>query len=397
MSPFRWLLPLCLTALLWAFSFGANATLASLWLEQAGFNNTIIGLNTTAYYLGIALAAILVPWAMQRFGAATLWLGLILSAVTAAAFPWGGGLVGWFPLRMLNGAAGALSLIPLETFVNRQSTPERRARNFGFYAVAVAGGIALGDGLALQLAPSQPRLAFVLGGLASLAALVVALCWRPRMGGTAEEVLGNQPLAFGRHFLAFGSGWTQGITEGIMVALLPLYLLATGRNNDTVTFLMGGLMLGVVLAQVPAAWLADRLGRTTVLLGCHAITILGALCLMAPGNLPWLAFWLFAVGACSGATYPLGMALLGERTPAPALGRASAWFLAINCLGSQIGPLVAGAAVDRFGPNALFPVGAIAVGLVLVGSAWSATWYRGQPLAVIPVDATGTQSPKRAA
>ncbi len=383
MSPFRWLAPLCVTALLWAFSFGVNAPLASLWLQQAGFSDTMIGLNTAAYYLGIAVAAIAVPWAMQRFGSGALLLGLVVSAVTAAAFPWGGGLVGWFALRALNGAAGALSLIPLETYVNRHSSPERRARNFGFYAVAVAVGIALGNGLALQLAPILPHLAFVLGGVAALGALVVALCWRPLMGGAAAEVLRTAPLSFGRNFLAFGSGWTQGIMEGIMVALLPIYLLATGLTNDAVSYLMGGLMLGVVLAQVPAAWLADRLGRTRVLAGCHAVTVLGAVCLMVPGDFAWLAFWLFAVGACSGASYPLGMALLGERTPPAALGRASAWFLAINCVGSQIGPVVAGAAMDCFGQSALFPVGGLAVSLVLVGGAWSAVYYRKERLVMV--------------
>jgi MFS family permease len=99
-----------------------------------------------------------------------------------------------------------------------------------------------------------------------------------------------------------------------------------------------------------------------------------------------LAFWLFAVGACSGASYPLGLALLGERMPAPALGRASAWFLAINCVGSQMGPIVAGAAMDRFGKSALFPVGGLAVSLVLVGWAWSAISSRGKPLSQVRVE-----------
>src|SRR5262249_31404838 len=155
--------------------------LASVWLQHAGCGDTLIGLNTAAYYLGIALAAPVVPWAMRRFGPAALLAGLLGSAVSAAAFPWGGGLAGWFALRRLNGVVGALSLLPLETLVNTNSEPGRRASNFGFYAFCIALGVALGNLVALQMASAAPRLAFVLGGAAALASAVVLLPWWPAM------------------------------------------------------------------------------------------------------------------------------------------------------------------------------------------------------------------------
>ncbi len=51
--------------------------------------------------------------------------GFLISGVTLALFPWGGSLGGWFGLRLLNGIGGAMSLIPLETYVNRHSPPEQ--------------------------------------------------------------------------------------------------------------------------------------------------------------------------------------------------------------------------------------------------------------------------------
>jgi MFS family permease len=364
----RWLAPLCLASLLWAFSFGVNAPLASLWMQDAGCNDTLKGLNTSAYYLGIALAAGAVPWLMRRWGRRALLLGMIASGVTAAAFPWGGGLFGWFALRALNGIAGAVSLIPLETYVNRNAAPERRARMFGYYAFCVALGMALGTLAGLQLYPFAPRVAFLFGGAAALLGGVVILAWRPAFPADVEEGRGRTPLDFGRNFLSFGSAWSQGFLEGGMVALLPIYLLSTGLTEGAVSWLMSGLMVGVILAQVPLAWLADRLGRLAVLAGCNAVALGGIVCLMAPGGTPWLALWLFAVGACSGAFYPLGLALLGERLPPAGLARANAWFLAINCAGSVTGPAVAGHVMDRFGRGAMFLAGGAAVGLVL--AAW---------------------------
>jgi MFS family permease len=363
----RWIAPVCLASLLWAFSFGLNAPLASLWMQDGGCNDTLKGLNTSAYYLGIAVAAGAVPWLMRRFGHRALLAGMIASGVTAAAFPWGDGLFGWFALRACNGVAGAVSLIPLETFVNRNSAPQRRAQTFGYYAFCVALGMALGTLVGLQLYPLAPRVAFLLGGAAALLGGAVVLAWRPAFPADSEEGEGRTPLEFGRNILSFGSAWSQGFLEGGMVALLPIYLLSTGFSEGAVSWLMSGLMVGVILAQVPVAWLADRLGRLAVLAGCNTVALGGIACLMVPAGTAWLALWLFAVGACSGAFYPLGLALLGERLPAAGLARANAWFLAINCAGSVTGPAVAGHVMDRFGRGAMFLAGGGAVGLVLAG------------------------------
>jgi MFS family permease len=126
--------------------------------------------------------------------------------------------------------------------------------------------------------------------------------------------------------------------------------------------------MGVILWQVPVAWLADRLGRTAVLLGCYAVTA-GALGVLFHGtSLSGLAGCLFLAGACSSAFYPLGLALLGQQLPPSGLARASAWYMAINCCGSLIGPVLAGAAMDQFGKQAIFLTGLAAV--LLIPAAW---------------------------
>lgn len=357
----------CLAGLFWSFNFGLGAPLASLWLQDHGHSATVIGLNTGVYYLGIALAAGIVPWMMRRFGRGCPVLGMVASGLSVALFPWGGGLFGWFLLRLLNGVGGALSLIPMETFVNHASPHEHRARNFGFYAFSVALGIALGTLVGMQMYSGTPRLAFVLGGVVPFLSVIAILGGVSRMEAPAEEdAKGTLPV--GRIFLSLGSAWSQGFLEGGMIALLPIYLLAIGLTDSAVGWLMSGMMMGVIGFQVPVAWLADRLGRTNVLLGCYAVTAVSLVFMPFCTGSAWLALWLFLAGACSAAFYPLGLALLGEKTPRSGLARANAWYLGINCVGSLTGPVCCGIAMDEFGRRALFVAGEMAVVLVLV--AW---------------------------
>jgi MFS family permease len=373
----RW--ALCSASLCWGFSFGLGAPLASLWLSDAGYSTSVIGLNTGIYYLGIALTAGAVPWMMRRSSLTCLVTGMLASGLTVGLFPWGETWWGWFLLRLVNGVAGAMSIIPMETLINRHSAAEQRARNFGYYAFSMATGIGMGTLTGGELYATTPHLAFLVGGLAVLPGTLGLVGWMDWQAGRvparrdepAHCQLDSASFAFGENFLSFGSAWSQGFLEGAVVALLPVYLLQIGLSEVGIGWLMGGIMIGVIVIQVPVAWLADRLGRTAVLLSCYGVTV-GALSALYLGlSFSGLAACLFTAGACSSAFYPLGLAILGEHVHTGALARANAWYLGINCLGSLIGPVLAGAAMDWFGKQAIFLTGVVAVMLILVS--WSAS------------------------
>ena len=360
------LVVLCAAAACWAFSVGLYAPVASLWLHEAGYDDTIIGLNTSTYYLSVAGASLFVPGLMARWGRGCVVVGVAGAGLTAALFPWADSLAGWFLLRALNGCAGALTLIPLETLVNHHATPARRARAFGLLEFCIAAGAGLGALVGLQVYSLAPRLAFLCGGVVGLVAALLGARLLPREKTPPEEEWDASPLSLRRNFLSFGTAWSQGFLEGSLLAFLSLYLLGLGYAESAAGWLLGSLLLGVVLFQMPVTWLADRLGRGRTVLICHA-TVLASLAVLPFCTSPTgLALWLFLLGACCGAQYPVALAALSERLPSASLARANAMFLACNCAGSLVGPSLTGLAMDHLGARALFGAGIAATLAVLV-------------------------------
>jgi MFS family permease len=358
-----------LASLGWAFSFGLGAPLASLWLRAAGCSAGLIGLSTSLYYLGVAVAAPFVPLFMRRGNRACVVVGMLLDAGTTAAFPWCQGIVAWNLLRLLGGFGTALSLIPMETCVNQSAATEHRARDFGVYAFCVALGIALGSMVGLPLYAHLPREAFALGGLVTLLSVPLAWCALPGRAHQVADLPVKHALPLQVGALGLGTAWVQGFLEGGTITFLSIYLLSLGYSEGGAGTLMGGLFTGVILAQLPLAALADAVGRLRVVLLCHGLVLAGLACVPFTGQPVLLGGWLFLLGAACGALYPLGLALLGERIPTSGMAKANAWYLASNCAGSLSGPVLIGLAIDAFGLRAQFAVGALAVALVI--AAWA--------------------------
>jgi MFS family permease len=361
----------------WAFSFGVSAPLASLWLEAAGSSDAVIGWNGGVHYLGIAFTALAVPALMRRWSTRSPAAGLMLSGLVVVAFPWMNSLAMWFTLRALHGVGGAMTLIPLETYVNRDLSAGSRARNFAIYAVALTVGYATGNLIGLQVYSSVPYLTFALGGMSAILAAVPILVWLPSAPSIADSVYGSRPQLL-RNFLSYGSAWAQGFLEAGMVVFLPLYLVGLSMTESEVGWLMGCVLIGVILVQVPIAWLADRFGRSRVLMSCYLVALIGLLALPWCGPGFWLTCWLFVVGAFSGAFYPLGLALLGERIPASQIAQANAWYLMLECVGSWAGAVCMGEAREWWGAPGMFTAGAVIVAMIPVmslGLRWCGVGY----------------------
>ena len=255
--------------------------------------------------------------------------------------------------------------------MSRHSADGERTRNFGFFNASLILSFAIGTWIGLSLYRPDSTIAFQVGALVPLFATPALMLLKPSLAGvSSDDGRGSTgALDWQGNFLCFGTAWVQGFLEGGMMAFLTLYLKeARGMSQEWAGGLMGAAFAGVLLIQVPVGWLADRLGKLPILLGCYGF--LGAGLIFVPGctTTAGIGSWLFVLGASTGALYPLGLSLLSDRVSPTMLVRAYSWYLALDCIGSVMGDLAMGQACKLWGESAMFGTGLAAIGLVL-GSA----------------------------
>ena len=147
-----------------------------------------------------------------------------------------------------------------------------------------------------------------------------------------------------------------GLTNSAFRTIGPLYAQGVGLNLSQLALFMGAGIGGGAALQVPFGWLSDRFDRRYVLL----IATLGAsfasltVSLLPEGTPNLLYAGAFLFGAFSMPLYSLAASHAADFAKPGEYAALTAGLLLTFAIGSMIGPLVAAAAVEAFGPPALF-------------------------------------------
>jgi MFS family permease len=223
----------------------------------------------------------------------------------------------------------------------------------GVYAMLVALGMALGP-LVLQVVGVYGPVPFLTcAGLALLVAVPLLPHWStaPRIRQSAEggfiKVVAVAPLAM---FAAFACG----LGEQVAFSFLPVYAVGAGVSAEIGSLWLSAFVMGNIVLQWPIGWMADHFDRRAVLAGC---TLASALLVLALSMVPATSLGVIGVvllwGGISFAIYPVGLALLGQRSKSGDIARANTAFSMLYILGGLIGRPLTGAAMDAVGDPGL--------------------------------------------
>ena len=359
-----------------SFCHGLTMPLLSMVLSRQGVDETLIGLNTGAYFIAIFAVAPFVSRLMRTRGPA---LPMLVSILVMAvlfmlmrAFP---NVWAWFPLRFGLGVAASFLWIAGEAWVNHAADEARRGRIIAIFGVVVSAGFALGPAT-LSLTGAQGWTPFLVNTgllLAAAAVLVPALGSAPRLRGKPSGRLARYvliaPVAMFGYFV-FAAG------DAVLLTFLPIYAVEIGLAEADAIRLLAVLAVGSMALQYPIGWLADRIDN-------HALVTAVALALLAgsaafpwvlPHAVPGMVF-MFFYGGVLGALYTLSLVLLGRRFRGADLGAASAMLSVMFSIGAFVWPPLGGAIMERVGERAM-PVSLVVAYATFLPVVLVA-WFRG--------------------
>lgn len=326
-------------------ALGLSLPLVSLRLDAWGYGDFAIGVMAAMPAFGVLLGArITHAFAAVCGTSRSLQLSLLLSAASLAGLALWPDYGLWLLLRLMLGVSLTVVFVLGESWINQLASEAWRGRLVALYGTAFALSQLCGP-LLLSLIGTAGDQALWLG-----ATLLVVGCLL-LLGRDGAPEVGQQALA-GGGLATFCRGqpaiaWAVVLFaafDALALTLLPVYLLREGIGQDRTLHMLGALVLGNALLQLPLGLLADRLPRAALMRACGLLLLASSLLL--PGLLHSPLVWLLLplLGASAGGLYTLALVLVGARYRDDALVRANAHIAMLWGLGCLLGPLFSGAA-----------------------------------------------------
>ncbi|MCU7243603.1 MAG: MFS transporter [Microcystis aeruginosa WS75] len=352
-SPFSVGLPaLYLVAFLSGISLGLFNPFISTLMKEKGYDNIVIGANSTLYFFVIAAGTPIVASILRQIGLRkTMMLGFLLMGITAPLFAFTTQLSLWFIIRGVMGLACCLYLISGQTAINYFCNDQNRAMVNGLDALAFSLGFGIGPIMGAVAYNLSPKITFLLGSGLILSGIVVVFF------GLPEKTVKFQKPNFSiiqKLKLPLQGAFAYGFSVATLVSLYPLCLLEQNYGIERMGLIFGLFILGGLISTVPITHLADKMGTVKVLVGSVIIVIVSVFGLSLIENPMITPFLAFVSGVGMSPIFPLSLALIGSTVTLNELSSGSAVFTSIYSAGCTAGPILSAIVMTMMGTRYIF-------------------------------------------
>lgn len=332
------------------FSLGASLPLVSLRLHEAGADMLKIGIISAIPAAGMMLSAFMVDTCCRHLTRRTIYLLCFsLCAVSVALLEWAFSSL-WLlaVLRLGLGIGMGVAIILGESWVNELCPEHNRGKIMALYATSFTGFQVLGPALIALIGAGSPWIIGVVTLGYGLALLCIVLTVPDDHVEHAEESKSFGLAGFFRVAPALCVAVLFfSFFDAVVLSLLPVYASSHGFAVAVAALMVTVVFAGDMLFQLPLGWLADRVERTGLHLACGLVAMTIGLALPWLLQLTWLLWpMLVLLGAVAGGIYTLALVLIGQRFKGQDLVTANASVGLLWGVGSLVGPLVSGAAMD---------------------------------------------------
>lgn len=335
---------------------GLQGTLLPVRASLENFGPLSIGVMGSAYYVGFVAGCVLTPKLIRRVGHIRLFTAMVaVASVVPLLHAILVGAPGWWLLRGMTGLCMAGLYLIIESWLNERATPENRGMIFTTYTTVNFSVITLGQMLMLADDPLRFHLFSLASILVSLAAVPVALTRSPQPAPISSARLNLRSL-YRVSPVGVAGVLTVGLANGAFWGVAPAFASQMGLSVPQIAWFMSATVIGGALSQWPFGRLSDRMDRRkTILIACALACAAALLLIFAGVAMPTMMIAAaFMFGVFSFPLYALSAAHANDMAKDVDFVAIAGGLLLINGVGSVIGPVIGGIAMDRFGPLGLF-------------------------------------------
>lgn len=331
------------------------ATVLPLRGLTEGFSPLALGLMGSTYYAGFVVGCLTAPHLILRAGHIRAYATLVaLAAATALIHPMIVGEVVWTLARAITGFCLAGFYIIIESWLNDRATNDNRGLIMSVYIAVNFAAVTAGQLMVTQ-APVTSFVLFTSASiLTSLAVVPVALTTSAQPAPVA--IVQFRPLRLFRIApVGLMGSLLVGVANGAFWSLATVYAVGRGLDHGGAAVFLSVGVVGGALLQWPIGRISDRFDRRAVL---AVITVASAAASLALAFLPLgitgLMAVVFVFGAVTLTGYSIAAAHAYDRAERTDYVEMATGVLLANGVGSIIGPILASAAMQRWGDGFLF-------------------------------------------
>lgn len=335
---------------------GLLGTLLGVRGTVEGFDDQVLGLVMSGYFLGFFLGTYFAPALIRRMGhiRAFAFFAAVFACIALLHPIWVDPLA-WGLMRVGTGIAVVGLYTVIESWLNATADGAQRGRVFAIYMAINLLALALGQQL-LRLAPVESFALF------SMVAILVCVAMLPVTATRMAQPPMHEARRLGARRLfqvapaAAAGALFSGLVIGTFWGLGPVYARRLGLEIDQLAIFMSITIVGGALLQWPIGRFSDSADRRWTLASvCLGAALVAGLAMLLSGmgtRLLYATFFLY--GGLSFAIYPVAVAHIIDHVEASDVLPACATVLLLHGVGAALGPALAGYFMAEFGPRA-FP------------------------------------------
>ncbi|HOV87527.1 MAG TPA: MFS transporter [Syntrophobacteraceae bacterium] len=341
-----------------------------LFARTLGADTFQVGAVNASFLFTAALLSLPLGLLSDRLGRKRLiTAGLLIISLSSFLLCFSTTVLEMIGIYLLFGTGLAAFAPTMMSFVADFSPPTHLGRSYGWYTLALYGGMSTGPALGGALAGWVGfQWTFAVSGAVTLAVLFLVAGLLPRAGQVlvnrpskrptgevAKELVKNAPL------LACWVATLGGcLGLGMFVTFVPLYAQDQGVRVEQIGFIFGLQALCNALSRIPFGRLSDRAAKRSRLATAGLLGLSVSIAGLGPAR-GMGAFLLFAagLGISMGIAFTAIGALISEVVAPDARGLAMGGYNSAIYIGMMVSSLVMGAVIREIGFKNAFLIVAV--------------------------------------